>query len=138
MNRVILDTGPLVAWFCPRDEHHRWARRVFPALSPGSLICEAVLTEVCHLVAKEGISHAQITESIAAGRLNVVSLASDIRVVAKLLRRYADTPMDFADACVVRLAELNSGLKVCTVDSHFQFFRKNIGEEIGLLAPFVG
>jgi predicted nucleic acid-binding protein len=107
-------------------------------LSPGSLVCEAVLTEVCHLVAKEGISHAQITESVATGRLHVVSLSNEIIPLAKLLRRSADTPMDFADACVVRLAELNGSLKVCTVDSHFQFFRKNASDEIGLPAPFAG
>jgi predicted nucleic acid-binding protein len=45
--------------------------------------------------------------------------------------------MDFADACVVRLAELNDTLTVCTVDGHFRFFRKNGREPIPLIAPFV-
>lgn len=44
--------------------------------------------------------------------------------------------MDFADACVVRMAELNSRAVVCTVDSHFRFVRKSSGESIALLDPF--
>lgn len=50
MKPVILDSGPLVAWFCPRDIHHDWAVGVFDQLSSGMLVCEAVLTEVRHLV----------------------------------------------------------------------------------------
>ena len=72
MKPVILDTGPLVAWFCSRDEHHTWVRRVFAELAPGSIICEAVLTEVCHLVAKEGIARGDVIRSIARGRLTPV------------------------------------------------------------------
>lgn len=45
MRPVILDTGPLVAWFCPRDKHHVWARTTVGQLSPGCIICEAVLAE---------------------------------------------------------------------------------------------
>jgi predicted nucleic acid-binding protein len=52
------------------------------------------------------------------------------------MERYKDAPMDFADACVVRIAELNPGASVATTDGHFRFFRKSSGEIITLLAPF--
>lgn len=52
------------------------------------------------------------------------------------MERYADTPMDFADACVVRLAELHKEAAVCTTDSHFRIFRQHQSEPISLLAPF--
>ena len=54
----------------------------------------------------------------------------------ELLNRYADIPMDFADACVVRLAELHTDATVCTTDSDFRIFRKHSRESIPLLAPF--
>jgi uncharacterized protein len=136
MRRVILDTGPLVAWFCPQDAHNSWARRVFAELAPGSIICEAVLTEVCHLVAKEGIAHSRVIESAAVGRLISVSLSSEFSSIVNLLKCYADSPMDFADACVVRLAELHPLARVCTLDSQFSYFRKNGREAIPLIAPF--
>jgi predicted nucleic acid-binding protein len=44
--------------------------------------------------------------------------------------------MDFADACVVRLAEMHDHLQVCTLDGHFRFFRKNGRDPIALIAPF--
>lgn len=136
MKPVILDTGPIVASFCRRDEHHLWARRVFAQVASGSLICEAVLTEACYLVAKEGVARAKVIEFLSHGRLTPVSLSNELPAIRKLLDRYADAPMDFADACVVRLAELNSGLQVCTVDSQFRFFRQNGDQQISLIAPF--
>ncbi len=32
------------------------------------------------------------------------------------MRRYADTPMSLADACLVRLAEMHQGCRVLTLD----------------------
>lgn len=136
MKRVILDTGPLVAWLCPRDEHHAWVHQAFLEITPGSIVCEAVLAEACHLAAKEGISHARVIEFVQRMRLNPVSLANELPALGVLLARYADAPMDFADACVVRLAELHAGATVCTTDGHFRFFRKQGQEVIPLLAPF--
>ncbi len=136
MKPVIFDTGPLVAWFCPRDKHHDWARRTFSQIPAGGLICEAVLAEVCHLVAKDGIARGKVLEFVERGGLKPVFLGGEFRVLRELLDRYADTPMDFADACVVRLAEIHADSTICTLDSDFQFFRKNGSEPISLLAPF--
>lgn len=103
---------------------------------PGSIVCEAVLTETSHLAAKEALAHGQILEFLRRLRLQVVPLGSELETISHLLNRYVDTPMDFADACVVRLAEQFPDLTVCTTDSHFQFFRKNQRDVIPLLAPF--
>ena len=136
MKPVIFDTGPLVAWFCPRDKHHVWARKSFGQIPDGGLICEAVLAEVCHLVAKDGIARGKVLEFVERGRLTPVFLGGELTALRELLDRYADASMDFADACVVRLAELNTGSTVCTTDGDFRFFRKNGREPISLLAPF--
>jgi uncharacterized protein len=136
MKAVILDSGPLVAWYCRKDQHHAWARRVFRDLAPGSLVCESVLTEVCHLVAMQGVSRSEVIKSLLHGRIEAVSLTNELTSIVRLLERYADAPMDFADAFVVRLAELNPLLPVCTVDGQFSFFRKNENEPISLIAPF--
>lgn len=136
MKPVIFDTGPLVAWLCPRDEHHAWVRGAFTQIPPGGLVCEAVLAEVCYLVAKEGVARGKVIEFVQEGGLQAVSLEADLPAIRDLLDRYADTPMDFADACVVRLAELHDGAAVCTTDNHFRFFRKHGSEQISVIAPF--
>jgi len=52
------------------------------------------------------------------------TLAGEISRIRDLLTCYADVPMDFADACVVRLAELHPTASVCTVDGDFRVFRR--------------
>jgi len=133
-----MDSGPLVAWFSKRDTHHEWATRVIDDLPVGVLVCEAVLAEVCHLVTKDGVPAATVLKLVEQNDLALVSLVGEMSAVRALMERYKDPPMDFADACVVRMAELNPGAVVCTTDSHFRFFRKSSGEIIALLAPFAG
>jgi predicted nucleic acid-binding protein len=137
MKPVIFDTGPLVAWFCPRDKHHAWACETFAAIPAGGFVCDAVLAEVCHLVAKDGIARGKVLEFVERGELTPVFLGGELAVLRTLLDRYDDIPMDFADACVVRLAELHTDTVVCTTDGDFRIFRKNEREQIPLLAPFM-
>ena len=136
MTPTIMDAGPLVAWFCTRDEHHAWAAKIFDELPTGALVCEAVLAEACHLAAKDGVAPAKILQLVESNDLTLVSLAGQISRIRELLADYADIPMDFADAGVVRLAELHPDASVCTTDGHFKFFRKHQRESIPLLAPF--
>jgi predicted nucleic acid-binding protein len=138
MSQAIMDSGPLVAWFATKDSHHEWAARVIDDLPVGALVCEAVLAEVCHLVAKDGVPAATVLKLVEQNDLVLVSLAGEVSAIRSLMERYKDVPMDFADACVVRMADLHSNALVCTTDGHFRFFRKSSGEIIALLAPFTG
>jgi predicted nucleic acid-binding protein len=133
-----MDSGPLVAWFSKRDSHHEWATRAIDDLPVGVLVCEAVLAQVCHLVVKDGVPAATVLKLVEQNDLVLVSLVGEISAIRVLMERYQDAPMDFADACVVRMAELNSKAIVCTTDGHFRFYRKSSGEIIAWLAPFAG
>jgi predicted nucleic acid-binding protein len=133
-----MDSGPLVAWFAKRDSHHEWATRVIDDLPVGAFVCEAVLAEVCHLVEKVGVPAAAVMKLVEQNDLVLVSLVGEIPAIRALMERYKDGPMDFADACVVQMAELNPVATVCTTDGHFRFFRKSSGEVIAVLAPFAG
>jgi len=136
MKGLILDSVPLVAWFCPCDQHHAWARRTLAQMPSGVMVCEAVLAEVCHLASKDGVACGRVVEFVLRGRLTVAGLASERPRVAELINQYADRPMDFADACVVRLAEIHVDSTVCTTDKDCLFYQKNGREGIPLLAPF--
>jgi predicted nucleic acid-binding protein len=101
------------------------------------MICEAVLTEASHLAAKEGLSPDRLMDFVADGQLAVPSMQQEILQLRKLLEQYADTPMDFSDACVTRLAELHGDAAVLTTDSGFLVYRKSSGAAIPLIVPFV-
>ena len=58
--------------------------------------------------------------------------------ILRLVRRYDDTPMSFADACLVRMAEQTPGAMIFTTDSDFRTYRMN-GRQCGipLMIPVV-
>jgi predicted nucleic acid-binding protein len=51
------------------------------------------------------------------------------------LRKYRDTPMSLADACVVRKAEIYEDHFVLTLDSDFTIYRKHGRIPIKLMHP---
>lgn len=133
---VILDTGPLVAYLDKRQEHHAWAKSRFEALSGFVVTCEAVITEACFLLA----DHKQALEKIA-GYLRrgvirpVFMLGAGHARVFELMRKYADIPMSFADACLVCMAEERPRSRVFTLDSDFGIYRLGSRRPVPCIAP---
>ena len=133
---VLIDSGPIVAALRRRDQHHAWARAHFEALSDPCLTCEAVLSESFFLLerAKDGKERlASILErDVIVADFSFVAHREEI---LGLLRRYRDTPMSFADACLVRMAEIHADAVVFTTDSDFRIYRKNGRQAIPLIVP---
>ena len=50
--RVIIDTGPIVAFLVKEETHHQWVIEQFQRLPAPFLTCESVLTEAFFLVRK--------------------------------------------------------------------------------------
>ena len=119
------------------DEHHTWAREVFGRLPPPVFTCEAVLSEAQFLLDERGGDPRAVLEWVRAGVINLAFDAEDeIERLMALQRSYRSLPMDFADACLVRMAELHPRSRVLTTDSHFRIYRRNGRQVIPLLAPF--
>jgi hypothetical protein len=51
------------------------------------------------------------------------------------MRRYEDTPMSLADACLARLSELHTDCQVFTLGADFRCYRRLGRRVIPLLAP---
>lgn len=56
--------------------------------------------------------------------------------VLRHLERYADIPMSFADACLVRMCEIERDSIVFTTDRDFLTYRRNSRQAIPLIGPF--
>lgn len=50
LRAAIADTGPLVAYFDRREQHHPWAIAQFDALEPPLLVNEPILAETLFLL----------------------------------------------------------------------------------------
>ena len=136
MTRIIVDTGPLVAYFNRRDRWHRWVVAQMAALNPPLVTCEPVLTEACFLIHRAGGKPADLVHKIAQGGLEIgIGLENDASGIESLMQRYADTPMSLADACLVRLSERIPDCRLFTLDSDFEHYRRNGRLIIPLLQP---
>lgn len=134
--RVLLDTGPLVAFLNRRDNHHAWARRVLGEIEPPLYTCESVLSEACFLLRHSGAGQHAVLELVEKGLvLPVLDSRAEAPALRRLLRRYADLPASLADVGLVRLAELFPDSSVLTTDAHFHVYRKEHRKVIPLISP---
>jgi predicted nucleic acid-binding protein len=129
----ILDAGPLIAALNRRDSYHQWAREVLKHLGAPFYSCPEVITEAAAMTGKA----TAILEMVQAQEIVLdFDLSSQISGVLALLKKYRDHDMDLADACVVRMAELNRDSRVITVDrDDFSTYRRNGRDLIPLIAP---
>lgn len=133
---VVLDTGPLVALLNARETHHAWVKSQFATLRPPLFTCEPVLTEACHLLRQIPTGREAVLSLLLRGVIAVdLALEAEAEAVEALLRRYRDLPMSLADACLVRMAELNGRCRVLTFDSDFEVYRRNVRQPIEVLRP---
>lgn len=133
---IIADTGPIVALINPRDHHHQWARTAIRQMSEPMLTCDAVLSEALFLISGAPNGIRRFTDILASGAIQSdFATAANLRELTVLIRKYQTLPMSFADACIVRLAEIHEGAAVLTIDSHFHVYRKNGSEPISLVMP---
>jgi predicted nucleic acid-binding protein len=124
MKLLLVDTGPLVALADRRDRHHASCVGKLKAY-PGRLLTTwAVLTEFSHL-APTVASTLPLYRWIEQGGLEVLTLGKEELVEAiDWISRYADRPMDLADASLV-VAALRTGCStVWTLDRNdFETYR---------------
>jgi uncharacterized protein len=136
VSEIIVDTGPLVAMLVRTDAHHGWTVDRLRELRPPFLTCEPVLAEVAHLVGKVSHGVERFVDLLMSDLLRVeFDLAAERAAVGRLLRKFTDRPMSLADACLVRLAELNDRASVLTIDGDFSVYRKHGRRAIPLIVP---
>jgi predicted nucleic acid-binding protein len=121
--KEIADTGVIVALLFRNDPFHRWALEAFRKHAP-FLTCDAVLTEAASFCPNPST----VLKLVTRGDLVIdpdFSLANEASHLAALVSKYADRPMDLADACLVRMSELHSKCRLWTVDRNdFSTYRR--------------
>lgn len=135
---VVVDTGPIVALLDADETHHDWTRGQFDRLAPPLLTCEAVLSEASFLLQRVGADPSLPVALVERGVLRVAQLLDSrdhALAISRLIRRYRDIPMSFADACLVRLVERTDHASIMTLDSDFHIYRQARRRVIPLLTP---
>lgn len=136
MTAFITDSGPLVALLDRSDAHHEWARVQFAHVPCPVWTCEGVIAETSYLLNAAGLPAWSALELVAR---EVVAIRFDLEAATDralaLMKKYADTPMDFVDACIVSMTEAKRDCRVITLDSDFRVYRRFERQAIPLIMP---
>jgi uncharacterized protein len=133
--RVILDTGPWVALIDRSEERHAECLRWLEEFKGEIYTSEAVLTEVLYLLNFSLQAQTAAIDLILQGLIIPVpaSLAS-LKRAKRLMEKYHDSPMDYADATLVCLAEDLEIREIVTFDKRdFTIFRLPSGRSFIIL-----
>ena len=136
MTRVVVDTGPIVALLNRRDRHHAWVREVLDTIEPPVFTCEAVISEACFLLGQLVGGQDAVLELLSNDVVKVdFRMLSEIDALRGLMRKFANVPMSLADACLVRMTELDAQSVIVTLDTDFRVYRRNRRQVIPAIMP---
>lgn len=123
--RALIDTGALLALLDRTDGWHRACAEAFQQLRLPLATSEAVLTELFHLIGDSTYEMEAAWRLVRSGAVVLLPIEhAELDAVHALMSRYADRPMDFADATLVYLAKREGLSTVFTVDhADFETYR---------------
>lgn len=126
---ILLDTGPVVALFDPKDASHPRCRAVLKTLREPLVTTVPVLTEAFHMLSPSGPGADGLRDFIARDGATVWFFDGPALLRAfELMEQYADHPMDLADASLIVAAEALATTKVFTIDRRdFRTYRVRRG-----------
>ena len=131
---ALVDAGFLVALLSRRDANHRWAAAQAPRLPPPWTTCEAALSEAFHLLGARG-SRSPTALLRRGAVVCAFHFGDDMHAVLKLLEKYADVPMSFADACLLRMTETLNDPVLLTTDADFNIYRRHGRQAVPCVLP---
>jgi predicted nucleic acid-binding protein len=131
---ALVDTGFLIALLDARDGHHRWAAELASRQPPPWTTCEAVLSEAFHILGPRD-SEALATLLRRSAVMAPFRFDQSTEAVLTLMRKYADVPMSFADACLVRMTEIVSDPLLLATDTDFRIYRRHSRQTVPCMLP---
>jgi uncharacterized protein len=121
---ILLDTGMIVGLLDPTDQYHDVCLASLGALEQPLVTCEAVISESCFLLRKIPGAAEAIVANVEQGIFQLPFRLSDsAAAVRATLRKYRDVPADFADACLICMADLLGTGEILTLNRDFLTYR---------------
>ncbi len=114
---AILDTGPWVALIDRSESRHTVCVQWLKNFSGRLYSTEAVLTEVLYILNFSITAQCAALDFVLESVVEIVpSNTGSLKKTKNLMKKYADLPMDFADATIVCLATETGMQDIVTFD----------------------
>ncbi len=124
MKKILIDSGPLIALFDSSDKYHQEAVDFIKTNKYPLATTLASITETLHLLDFNRNAQIDFLEWIHRGAVEIHNIEnSDFKRLRELTEKYRDLPMDFADSCLVYLAEKLNLNTIATIDRDFTIYR---------------
>jgi predicted nucleic acid-binding protein len=129
---IVVDASFLVALLLVRDTNHGWARRQVLQYPPPWKTCEAAISETFHMLGLRNEFAALLQRAALTPAFHFEEATEP---VLRLMQKYADVPMSFADACLVRMTEVLPDPVLLTTDRDFRVYRRHSRQMVPCLMP---
>lgn len=116
---ILTDTGFWLAFFNSRDKFHQQSVAVMSQLDESLITTWPVITETCYLLGKHlGVqSQLRFVEALEEDYIGIFDVQfKHLPRIQQLMQKYADLPMDLADASLVLLAEELGHGRILSID----------------------
>lgn len=124
MKPVLVDTGVIVALLDRSERCHARCVDAMDGLERPMVTCEAVIAESCYLLRGLPGAPETVLQNVERGVFQIpFQLSRSAVPVRSIMRKYRDLPSDFADACLIHLADELNTEDILTLDGDFKFYR---------------
>jgi predicted nucleic acid-binding protein len=122
---ILIDTGPIVAFFDKDDRYHDLCVEILKEIREPFITTWPVLTECFYLLNFSWEVQDSLWLFIQRGGVEIYPLEKDFLIRCReLMKQYRDLPMDLADATLVTLADILGISKIFTLDrKDFSIYR---------------
>lgn len=122
---ILIDTGPLVAFFDASDHYHPTCLDILKDMEGPLLTTWPVVTETFYLLNFSWRAQDNFWQFLLRGGVEIIDTeAKTMARCREIMKKYKDLPMDLADATLVVLAEARKIKKIFTLDHRdFKVYR---------------
>jgi predicted nucleic acid-binding protein len=136
LSAILLDTSVIVALLDRSDAGHKRCAEAIEGIDRALVTCEAVVTESCHLLSHLPGAAEEVLRNLEHGMFQIgFEVSPNASAIGRLMRKYADLPADFADACLIQMADELSTGDILTLDSDFRHYRWRKTRAFRMLIP---
>jgi len=124
MKRCLIDAGPLIALFDTSDNYHDSVKEFLKHFEGLLITTLPVITEVLHMLDFNVNVQLNFLKWIDRGGIEIKQISkSQLSRIIELTKKYANIPMDFADASLIVTSEIEYIKEIITIDSDFYVYR---------------
>lgn len=123
---ILTDAGPLVALIDADEADHKTCVLTLRTFTLPIVTTWPAFTEAMYLLGRAGgiVGQRALWKLLLSERLTIAELSpAAVERSAALMEKYADLPMDLADATLVALAEERGERRIFALDKDFRIYR---------------